>query len=152
MGTKMFELYPQPADYIPKNRPKKIKSDDITIMTGETTTHSFEVPMDVRTETSYFKALYKLGLEVILEKPMEDCDVVYDEDHLTSILTWKLSPSETMLFSDTWLDTKVQIEFTLKDGSIIFSDIMKIKVENSLRNAVAPAPVTTVAGFGWTED
>lgn len=150
--SDMFKNYPQPSDYTPNNRRIPIPKDIITIMSGETTTHSFEVPLDYEKDIVDYRAIYKLGLEVVLEKTMEECAPVYDKNRMMSILTWKLSPSETMLFRNTLLDAKVQLRFSLIDGSIAFSDIMDIKLEDSLQSAIPPSPQVVDIGYGWTED
>ena len=77
--SDMFKNYPQPDDYIPDNRRVRIPKELVTIMSGETTTHSFELPFDYSSYKDY-KAIYKLGLDVVLEKSKEECDAMYDED------------------------------------------------------------------------
>ena len=149
--SKMFDNYPQPESYIPDNLVRCFPKEEITIMSGETTTHSFEVPLDINKLIDY-KALYKLGLEVILDKTRETCDAIYDEERGVSLLTWKLPPEETILFGHTLLDAKVQLRFTLEDGSIAFSDVMSIRLENSLQSIAQPTPPIVNVGFGWTED
>lgn len=130
--SDMFRNYPQPDYYIPDNRRIPIPKDIITIMSGETTTHSFEVPLNLNEDTKDYKAIYKLGLNVVLEKQKNDFDVIYDEDTKTSIMTVILTPSETMLFKDTLLDAHVQLKFTLNDDTILYSDICPIVLEDSL--------------------
>ena len=130
--SDIFKNYPQPDYYIPDNRRIYLPKDIITIMSGETTTHSFEVPLNLNTDTKDYKAIYHLGLKVVLEKPKSECDVIYDEETKTSIMTWILTPSETMLFKDTLLDAQVQLKFTLNDDTILYSDIRPIVLEDSL--------------------
>ena len=159
----MFKNYPQPDYYIPNNRRIRLPKDTITIMIGETTVHSFEVPLickdssnpNVLSDVTDFKAIYKLGLDVILEKSKDECDILIDEERHSSILTWVLSPSETKLFESalqnpyedskikvkSLLDCQVQLKFEVKEpndnncahyGGTCYSDIMNIKLENSL--------------------
>ena len=149
--SDMFKNYPQPDDYVPDNRRVRIPKELLTIMSGETTTHSFELPFNYESYKDY-KAIYKLGINVVLEKSKEECTAMYDEDEDISILSWTLSPSETMLFRDTNLDAKVQLRFVESDDTIAFSEILDIVLEDSLQNTTTPTPSDVNLGFGWTED
>ena len=128
----MFKFYPSPEDYIPDNRPRHFKKEMLTIMTGETTVHSFDIPFNVETDCVTFRALYKHGLNVVLVKEQKDCNVLYDEEHDITTLTWTISPAETLLFKESFLDTFAQIEFVMLDHSISYTDILKVKVTDSL--------------------
>ena len=128
--SHMFDNYPQPSYYIPNNRKCHFPEEVITIMTGETTVHSFDIPFDVDNETLSYRALYKLGLDIVLIKEKEECDVLYENGVAT--LTWVLSPNETLLFKDTLLDTRVQLEFVMQDHSISYTNILEVKVIDSL--------------------
>ncbi len=156
--TDMFDNYPQKEEYIPDNRKCFFPKEVVTIMPGETTTHSFEIPFDVSVGTIDYSIIYKVGLHIALEKGKSSCEVVWDEERNISIMTWVLSVPETMLFKDTLLDTHVQIKFTMVDGSIAFTEIYPVFVQNSLRsNAIGPEPEPPVpphviTGFGYTED
>lgn len=128
--SEMFKNYPQPDDYIPNNRPKCRKPFKLDIMVGETSVQSFDVPFDVEEDCIDWEIIYKLGLEVVLIKSKETIEIIKDEDN--TILSCVISPEETKLFNSTILDTLVQIKFTMKDGNIIYSEIYKIKINNSL--------------------
>ena len=150
----MFDRYPQPEDYIPDNRPRPKHKHEITIMTGETASHTFDVPFDVNTDCSDCSVIYKLGLKVIITKGPDALDIVSREKdgwHFSSI-TAHLSSEDTALFHNTLLDAHVQIKFTMNDGAIQYSEIYPVKVEDSLDNAEAKPTPTVVIGFGWTED
>jgi len=132
----IFDNYPSSSDYIPDNRPKHHKKHIITIMTGETATHSFDVPFDVAEVCSSVEVFYKLGLDVVLVKEMNDLEIVsiYDEErdwHYSNVIV-TLSCDETSLFRDTLLDTHVQMRFTMKDNTVEYSEIYPVKVEDSL--------------------
>ena len=43
MLSEMFKNYPQPDDYIPNNHPRCHCIKPLEIMSGETTTHTFEI-------------------------------------------------------------------------------------------------------------
>ena len=128
----MFDNYPQPSDYIPCNRRLVVPKDDVIIMPGETTTHSFEIPFNIDEVTTDRKIIYKLGLNIVLEKDKESSTVVYDPEKHLSILTWILSPEETVLFKNTLLQGQVQIKFTMSDGTIAYTEINPVKIEDSL--------------------
>ena len=158
----MFENYPQPENYIPNNRRIKVPKDVVTIMIGETTEHSFEIPLNLDEDTLDYVAIYKLGLKTVLVKPKEDCKVVLDAKTRTSIMTWTLSPDETKLFQSelqmykptiklkSLLECQVQLKFIMKDNTTQFSDIMNIKLEGSLLDTDTPTPIVS-NGFGLTE-
>ena len=128
--SNMFNNYPGPT---PDNRRFCLPRDILTIMAGETTEHSFEFfNMDLSDDSfaSDFKLIYKLGLEVVLEKSKDKCTIVYDGHK--SIVTCVLSETETSLFANTLLDAFVQFKFNVSDGTTRYSDIMEIKLEDAL--------------------
>ena len=132
----MFKLYDDTTGYTPDNRPKHREKKQVTIMVGETTVHSFDVPFGVTdgkiTGVLSFRALYKLGVEVVLIKDGSDATVEYNEEREVTTITWTLSPSDTLKFKHTYLDTHVQLEFVLDDHSISYTDVLKVKILNSL--------------------
>ena len=128
--SEMFKNYPQPEDYIPNNRPKCFKPFKLDIMVGETSVQSFDVPFNVTEECLDYVIIYKLGLEVVLVKTKDQIQNI-DEEH-SSILSCVISPEETQVFNSTILTTSVQIKFTMKDNSTVFSEIYKVKINNSL--------------------
>ena len=148
--SEMFNNYPQPDDYIPNNHPRHCKKHELEIMSGETTTHTFEIPFNVNEETIDFKIIYKLGLNIVLTKHKTDVDIVIDEDN-DSIISCVISAIETLAFRSTVLDAHVQIEFTMKDGTTQMSEIYKVKLRDSLDVNNTPAP-GVIAGIGYTED
>lgn len=127
----MFDNYPQPKDYIPNNRPKCHKPFKLDIMVGETAIQSFDIPFNVEEVCTDWKIIYKMGVDVVLIKEKQDIDVVTEDDG-TSILTCTLTPTETTLFSSTILDTHVQIKFIMKTNEIVYSEIYKVNVRDSL--------------------
>lgn len=147
---EMFNNYPQPDDYIPNNRPKPICPSKLSIMVGETSVQSFDIPFNVEEDCSNWEVIYKVGLEIVLVKKKEDTTIITQDDG-TSLISFVLTPAETQLFNNLVLSTQVQIKFTMKTGETIYSDIYQIKVINALDAEVKPdTPV--VSGFGWTED
>ena len=131
--SEMFKNYPQPEDYIPNNRHSIVIKEQLTIMAGESTSHSFEVPFDVDEQMSDYAVIYKLGLDVVVEKDKSQLSYVYDEDHNESIITCLLTPEETALFKNTLLSAAAQIKFiTKEDGKVSYSEICPIILMDSL--------------------
>lgn len=130
---EMFKNYPQSEDYSPDNRRKCFPKNKITIMAGETTKHSFEIPFNVETDTIDCDVIYKLGLNVVLTKDINDCTFTYDEkDNHKTILNCTLSSEDTMLFANTLLDAHVQIRFIMNDFSVMYTEIYPVKLIDSL--------------------
>ena len=154
----MFDNYPQPANYVPNNRPRIRDDFHLDIMTGETASHSFDVPFDVETTCQEVEVLYKLGLKVIISKNSTKLDIIPMSKegprgtfNYTKI-TCHLNENETSLFCDTYLNAKVQLKFTMNDKSVQYSEIYPIAVVNSVdTDKVAPGIVAGI-GYGWTED
>lgn len=131
--SNMFDNYPQPADYIPNNRPKPHCHKGLEIMAGESASHSFEIPFNVAEETTSCSVIYKLGIKDVIIKTMNELEFTsYDSEENCSIVTAKLSSDETLLFANTLLACKVQVMFILKDGSTIFTEIYPVKLVDSL--------------------
>ena len=71
-------------------------------------------------------------MNIVLEKGKEEAKVLYNEHTHCSIITWVLTPEETMLFKNTLLQAQAQIRFIMKDDTIAFTEISQVKVEDSL--------------------
>ena len=131
--SDMFDFYP--SEHAPDNRFRCIPKRIITIMAGETATHSFEIPDNIQGQEIKdieYEAIYKLGLDVVLVKTKEESELPLDDDCPITIITWNLSPEETLLFKDTLLDAHVQLKFKFNDNSILYSDIMKVFLQDAL--------------------
>ena len=154
--VEMFKNYPQPEGYKPDNYPKCHKKNDLVIMTGESASHTFEVPFNVETETLDFDVLYQLGIELIITKNKAQCTTTTDEEANKSFITCNLVPAETLAFKNTTLKARVQIRFWLKDYTYAYTEIYDIKLMNSLdaSEEIKPTPVppTIIKGIGYTED
>ena len=119
-----------PENYIPDNMHRCPRQFHLDIMTGENAIHTFEMPFKFMEECSAVDVIYKHGLEVVLVKSVAPNDV-NDEDNIVTIT---LTPEETNLFTDNILDTNVQLKFTMSNDNIVFSEIYKVNVVNSLKN------------------
>lgn len=151
--SEMFKNYPQPDDYIPNNRRKCKCKCGLKIMTGESTSHSFEIPFNVSKDCLDYQIIYRYNLNHYLIITKDRIETIIDEDKNTSILTCSLSAEETMLFEHNLLDADVQIKFFMLDNSVTFTEVYKIKVTKSLDNdeIVPPTPII-IKGIGYTED
>lgn len=152
----MFDNYPQSSDYIPNNRPHCCKHKGLDIMTGETAEHIFEIPFNVEEDCLSVEVIYKQGLKPVIIKDESQIDIVITE-HNTSVITCVLTPSETLLFSNSLLNTRVQLKFYMTNKTVSYSDIYKVKIVNSLdANKEGPIPPTPgpgiIGGIGYTED
>ena len=152
--SNMFKNYPQPDDYIPNNRHKCFCRKKLTIMAGETTTHTFEVPFDVQKDTLDFEVIYKLGLTPILTKSEEELDVgEYDEEKHEVTVSCVISRDESKLFANTLLDANVQMRFIMNDGTTVYTEIYPIKLSTALDIPSSGEPTPQViVGIGYTED
>lgn len=154
---EMFDKFDNiPEGYIPNNRPRCIKPFKLDIMTGETASHSFEVPFDVQEECLEYEVIYKLGLKQIIIRNSWTLDVQKTEKG-TSIITCNLSSDETKLFENSSLKARVQLKFYLNNNAITFSEIYNVTVRDSLEvNRRKPgADDTNIVygtGYGYTED
>lgn len=129
----MFDNYPQPSDYIPTNMDCKSPPKFITIMAGETTVHSFEIPFNIEEEMLDYNIIYRLGSSNVIIKTKEEIEVIpYDEDLGFSILTSKLSADETAIFANTFLSCEIQIKLVLSDGSTIFTDKYPVELSTAV--------------------
>lgn len=150
----MFDRYPQPADYIPDNRPKCCKPFKLDIMAGETAEHSFEIPFNVEDSCKLVEVIYKLGLTDVLIKSSSEIEI-QETGHGNSLITVKLNEEETSIFANTLLDAKVQIKFYMVNDTIAYSEIYNVKLMTALdKDRAEPIPPQpgVLGGLGYTED
>ena len=148
--SDMFRHYPQPDEYIPNNYPRCHCHKPLEIMAGETVIHSFEIPFNVEEDCQIVEIIYKLGLEPVLIKNNFDnsdyFEIHAEDEGRPSVVSCTLHPAETLLFKNTALDTYVQLKFYMKDHSIMYSEIYKVKVRDALdanRKNEIPSSLTT---------
>lgn len=152
----MFDLYPQPDDYIPNNRIRCFEEQHINIMVGETSSHTFRIPFNVEEDCTDVKVIYKVGINVALVKEFEELEIDVESKEIEvggeiktiyyTLITDTISPDETLAFADTLLDTFVQLRFTMKEGIITYSEIYPVSVRNSLDSSAKPKPIIN-SGF-----
>lgn len=136
--SDMFNNYPQPADYIPNNRECKCCCDEQdTIIVNGTTVHTFKLNFSFSELCESFEVIYKSGLNDIitinslaLGAPFE----IIEEDGKTNIII-TLSPDNTQVFSK-FRDAYVQMKLYMKDKTVIYGDLNKLTVIETLNNNV----------------
>ncbi len=155
---EMFKNYPQPEDYTPNNYPKCCCKRPVEIMAGETAEHTFEVPFNVEEECDLVEVIYKLGLEPVVIKNSDMHLEIIVLDNGMSLVTCTLNPNETLLFKTTALSANVQLKFYMKNRSVIYSEVYKVRLLDSLDLSNRPQPVpeegaiADLPGFSYTED
>lgn len=127
----------------PCNIVKRLDCDFDYITVGGTTEHTFIVPINIEESVKALDIYYKYGLDVVLDKTLNDITYYVDEDKNTTAIKCVLSPSDTSLFKDWYRDATVQLKITLidedsdeeddKEGSVLYSDIYYLKVLKSLK-------------------
>lgn len=118
--------------------------DYITV--GGTTEHTFIVPINIEESVKSLHIYYRYGLNIVVDKTIDDITYYVDEDKHTTAIKCVLSPSDTALFGDWYRDASVQLKFVLVDedsedsdefdhkkGSVLYSDIYPLKVLRSLK-------------------
>lgn len=163
--SSIFDNYPQPEGYIPNNYPKLKCCKPVEIMVGETAIHTFEVPFNIEETVVLCEVIYSLGLDPVIIKNSDFSLEIIIQENNTSLVTCKLKPTETLKFKHTYLDTKVQLKFYMKDGTTTYSEIYPVNVSNALdvehRDTIETGKVaatdsrghvSAVGGYGYTED
>ena len=130
----MFENYDNMnPDYIPDNRPKCHCHCGLKLMTGETTTHSFEIPFDVEKDVKDYQIIYRYNLNEILIKNKNEIEVIsYDDETHKSIISCTISADESKLFNSLTLDCFAQVKFINLDDTISYSVIYKVKISDAI--------------------
>ena len=81
----------------------------------------------------------------------------FNQQNQIAAMQFTLKPADTIVFKNTGLDTKVQVKFYMKDGTIAYSDVYDVEVVDSLDangrgSANKNTMIAGLAGFGYTED
>lgn len=98
-----------------------------TIVAGETCTHTFHLPFKYTDVVCCTDIIYSQGFELVLQKCCCNIEIIEEDDNTTTIQSI-LQPDESLVFTDTLLDSFVQLKLRLKNGSIIYSEPRKLKV------------------------
>ena len=131
---KMFDSYDNPTNETPDNIICFLGVDEDVldrITHGATNIHYFKLPVDIEDVKDYVVS-YKQGLEIILEKQFGECEIeiLDNEVYLKCILT----PEESRLFNFYNKDTFIQLSLKLQDDSIVYSDIYRLEMVDSLND------------------
>ena len=89
-----------------------------------------DAELDDKVDLSRAKVIYRQGLDVVLEKYPEEFRI--DEHKHYSYLTVILSPEETSLFSNNYLDVKVQVMVENNSGNLLYDIPSKLRVMSPL--------------------
>lgn len=133
-NTHIFDNYPQPADYIPCNRTCECHCDEEDILTvGATTTHIFRLNFSYAELCDSFIVTYKNGLENVFAIDSKALGAPYsiEESDGRSYITVTLSPELTSAVIPH-RDTFAQMKLFMKDGTVLFGDLNKLKVINTI--------------------
>ena len=131
----------------PDNRPRHIEDEnkDLIIIGGSCvntfkldfnyldyvkTDAPVDAELDDTVDLSRAKVIYRQGLNVVLEKYPEEFRI--DEHKHYSYLTVILSPEETSLFSNNYLDVKVQVMVENNSGNLLYDIPSKLRVMSPL--------------------
>lgn len=131
----------------PDNRPRHIEDEnkDLIIIGGSCvntfkldfnyldyvkTDAPVDAELDDKVDLSRAKVIYRQGLNVVLEKYPEEFRI--DEHKHYSYLTVILSPEETSLFSNNYLDVKVQVMVENNSGNLLYDIPSKLRVMSPL--------------------
>ena len=106
------------------------KQDEIII--GGSCTHVFILPFLYSDSVIESEIIYKQGLEVVLIKIGNLCDIKEDFDKQCTTLTVNLFPDDTLLFKDNLLDTSVQIKIYNIENEILYNIPNKLKIRRPL--------------------
>ena len=135
--SDMFNNYPQPDGYVPNNTECTCCCCDepATIIINGTNTHTFKLNFLVSEMCESFEVIYKSGLNDIitisslnLGAPIE----ISEEDEQTSIVI-TISPSYTQMFNKA-RDAYVQMKLYMKDKTVVYGDLNKLTIIETLNN------------------
>lgn len=145
MPKDMFDSYLNiNPNYIPDNRARFLCRDEQDeIVVGGSATHVFKLHFlasKVCATENWFEIVYKQSIDPVLICDSQTPGVIVEETlpndfepDGTTVISVTLSPETTKLFVPH-RDTFAQIRIKLNDNSIIFGDINKINVVDTLEN------------------
>lgn len=120
--------------------------DEDELIIGASCNHVFKVPFLFTGQSAYARdcrIFYSQGLNVVLEKGLEDCEVTPETitrpDQTTyytgcSIISLDLTPFDTAYFKDTVLDSWVQLKIYTVNDELLYNEKRKIKVIPTLES------------------
>ena len=130
--------------YHPDNRVKFLRGDsDDDIIVGGTVTHIFTFPFRLSEYANKITITYRQGLETVIEKDFYVNDLpnnisIKEEYRCGSTLTLILQPEETILFSDKYLNTEVQVEIITKTGDKVYNTANRLIIRKPISEPYVP--------------
>lgn len=113
------------------NRFRFLESDPKDeIVIGGTCMHVFVLPFVYSSVATRCKIIYNQGIETVLEKSDQDCEII--EDRFCTKLLLKLQPLETLKFKFCCLETAVQIKVVSNQNEILYTEKNSLCVKNPL--------------------
>ena len=119
-------------NFTPTNRPDNrfafldIDTED-EIVAGETCVQMFHLPFKYSEVVNFADILYTQGFEPLIQKCCCSLEII-EEDNNSSVVKSVLYPGESLAFTDTLLDSFVQLKLTLKDGRVVYSIPRRLKI------------------------
>lgn len=142
----MFDRYQNPdPNYIPDNRHRCFPCKTNNIVAGGSSVLIFELPAHYNDDLIRLTIVFNQEEKLIMVK--NPSSVVVEGHHM--FVECRLNPVETQEFGHTTLDTLVQLKLEYPNNRVLYTDIEKIKVLDTLDDA-SITPV--LSGIGWTED
>ena len=144
----MFDNYQNlNPDIHPDNRHKEIPCKCNHIVAGGTSTLVFELPLEYNEGLLKTSIIFNQESRLVVVKAPSDITV----DETGMYVTCVLNSIESLEFGRTNLDTLVQLKLEYTDKTL-FTELMKVKVIETLDDATITPDTPVVTGFGWTED
>lgn len=137
--SNIFKNYPQPDDYTPNNRDCKCVCDERdVIVSGGTTTHTFILNFSFSELCDRFEVFYKSGLNdsIVIDSSNLGTPFALTEADGKTTISITLSPDDTEIFSRAH-DAFAQMKIYMKDGSVIFGELNKLLVKETLTGEIA---------------
>lgn len=101
------------------------------IVLGSTNIHYFKLPVTADNIKDYLVS-YKQGLSIVLEKPLNECELEVIGTNV--YLKCTVTPEESRLFNFYNKDTFVQLALMLQDDRVTYSELYRLKVIGSINN------------------
>lgn len=128
--NKMFDNFPQPEGYVPHNACGCHCDDTQELAIGTTNDFAFTAGIDGDLVED-IEWIFKQGVYLTISKTLRDDEIDLIQDGGVLHVATTLYPFESERFRNNH-DTRMQLIFHLKNGQVDCSEIMKIKIANTL--------------------